>query len=373
MFDLFPYFRNPRAHLNSPIVTSKSTRPILVANTINNLTKAQLRNMSFSEFVPAIDLPTELLTEEGINNILKFADDANLSNEKRLFLLDKLGFIGNPSMLPKLIELYYKNQETLELAHMILRDTQDIYQENKLLVNYPTEKQLLIEFYQSLLEKNISIGVEPIVIRGLIALSSNEEILINNEKLIQALDNNKKLSIDINLALKIALAFKSKELEPFYIPNIIESLQSEDKLDLDTLFAGAVVGRLTNQGLNSLQMQSKVQINQYLSNIQFKLNARLIHSPGVTKTVTTNNVVIPQAAGMWLEAKVLVNASSYHDASRYVAQYLESTSSKNHKKYIIGLSNSPYMKHAFDSEPTLIDFKKSNREFYQNTVGMPLR
>lgn len=169
------------------------------------------------------------------------------------------------------------------------------------------------------------------------------------------------------------MAFKSQELEELYIPNIIESLERENNLDLDTLFTGAVVGRLTSQGLNSMQMKSKTQINRYLSSIQFKLNTPISHKYGMINTMTKNDIAIPQAAGMWLESKALVNASSYQDASKYVARYLASISLKNHKKYIMGLSNSLYMRRAFNSEPILMDFKKSNYEFYQNTIGVTSR
>lgn len=276
-------------------------------------------------------------------------------------------------MISKLIQLYYKNQSASELAHMILRDTQDIYQEKRLLVGYPEERQLLKEFYSALLERNTSMGIDPIIIRGFIALNTVDEILMHKALLNQALESNKLVPIDVSLALKIALAFKSQELEELYIPKIICILQKENKADLDALFTGAIVGKLVKQGLNSLQAESKTQINDYLAGIEPKFDVKVTSKHSIRKSILNQNSVVPQAAGMWLEALALVNARSFKDASKYVAYYLSSANKKNYKKYILGLSNSSYMKQIFDSEPILIDFKKSNHEFYQNTVGMPAR
>lgn len=372
VFNLFPNFRNPTALSTFNVVIPKAPKTTYT-NTINEITEKQLYNMPFLEFTHAVDLPSGLLTKNGIDNILKFADDSNLSDEKRLFLLDKLGFVSSPDMLSKLIELYYKNQDNPELAHMILRDTQDIYQEEKLLVNYPEEKQLLKEFYSALLDKNVSTRIDPIIIRGFISLNTDEEILINKTKLDQTLDDNKSLQVDTSLALKISLAFKSPELERLYIPRIISSLQKENILALDTLFTGAIVGRLGNLGLDALQIESKTQINHYLSAIKFKFDTKITNKRKIRNSMINNDIAIPQGDGMWLEAKALVNATSYKDASTYITKYLRSTQKSDYKKYIIGLSNSSYMKQAFDSEPILIDFKKANHEFYENTIGMPAR
>ena len=45
-------------------------------------------------------------------------------------------------------------------------------------------------------------------------------------------------------------------------------------------------------------------------------------------------------------------------------------SEEEKKRYIIGLSNTEYMKKAFDSESVLRGFKSHNSVLYANTVGI---
>ena len=173
--------------------------------------------------------------------------------------------------------------------------------------------------------------------------------------------------------IKISLAFKSQELKAFYIPKIIDALQKENKFSLDTLFTGAVVAKLANQGLESLQIQSKKQINTYLSGIKFKFDNQGASKHAVRSPMTHNDIVIPQAPGMWLEAKALGREHSYTGVAAHIIKYFSLAKKNDYKKYITGSSNSAYMKQAFDSEPILVDFKNSNYEFYENTAGMPTR
>ena len=307
VFNLFPYFRERGVNLRKLLTEEPLPKP---SYTINDITEEQMYNIPFIEFTQAIDLPKKSLTKNGVDNILKFAGDPHLSDEKRVFLLDKLGFVCTVDMVPKLIELYYKNQENRGLAHMIIRDTQDLYQQEKLLADYPLEKQFLEDFYTTLLDKNMTREIAPIVVRGFISLTANETILAHKIKLDQLLDDNKIVETDVSLALKISLAFKSEELEELYIPNIISTLKKKNDMNLDTLFSGAVAANLANHGLSALQISSKIQISHYLSSIQSQFNNKNNKQLAIRNSITNRGIAIPQSSGMWLEASALVNAAS---------------------------------------------------------------
>lgn len=103
VFKAFPYYRakiNPDLPMDNSI-TSESPKL-----TINNASVAQLSLLTNEEFYKAVDLPEKELTTDGINNILSYSKNLNLSYEKRFFLLDKLSFVVSPTMLEQLISLY---------------------------------------------------------------------------------------------------------------------------------------------------------------------------------------------------------------------------------------------------------------------------
>lgn len=87
VFNLFPYFRAPGNYLAFSLVTPDIPESLLHTENINEITEERLSNMSFFEFVHAVDLPIGLITKDGIDNILKFADDPNLSNEKKIIFI----------------------------------------------------------------------------------------------------------------------------------------------------------------------------------------------------------------------------------------------------------------------------------------------
>jgi hypothetical protein len=361
VFKSFPTYRNEnykRVDLYNDTLYQVPFRDEL---NINNASIEELNDMSFTQFIKAVDLAHETITRESIYKILDYSDNPILSKEKRLFLLDKLGFIARIDMLPKLIDMYYKYEQDEDISHMILIDTQDIYQNKNWLISYPKERKLLHDFYTSILDQPLSPKSAPIVIRGFTSLGLKDQIF-NNKHKIDDLFNSNIMDISINLALKIALAFKSEELEHYYIPEIITLLKEENKLSLDILFAGAVVGKLSNNGLNALKKESKFQIMDYLSSIDYKLETNINKNP--------NDMIWPHSKGILLEAKALVSSPTYDAASLYVHTFLYSLKKDELKKYIPGFSNSEYMRKAFNNYPLLIDFKKQNNELYMSTVGL---
>ncbi len=361
VFKYFPSYRDERFTPTDFYNDALIQAPFRESLNINNASIDQLNDISFNQFTQAVDLAQDTLTEESVYKILDLSDNKILSKDKRLFLLDKLGFVARVDMIPKLIKLYHKYEQDEDLSHMIIRDTQDIYQQENWLISYPKERKLLQNFYMSLLDHSLSPKSAPIVIRGFTSLSVNNQIFNYKEK-IDSVFNSQIMDISINLALKIALAFKSDELEDYYVPEIITLLKEENKLSLDILFAGAVVGRLSTNGLNALKKENKLQIRDYLCSIDYKLETNINRN--------SNDMVWPHSKGILLEAKALVSSSTYNLASSYINAFLSSLKNDELRKYIPGFSNSNYMRNAFDNYPILIKFKKQNNELYRNTVGL---
>ncbi len=129
-----------------------------------------------------------------------------------------------------------------------------------------------------------------------------------------------------------------------------------------TLFAGAVVGRLSTNGLNTLKKENKLQIRDYFCSIDYKLETNINRN--------SNDMVWPYSKGVLLEAKALVSSSTYNLASVYINEFLSSLKKDELKKYIPGFSNSNYMRNAFNNYSLLIEFKNQNNELYKNTVGL---
>jgi len=99
------------------------------------------------------------------------------------------------------------------------------------------------------------------------------------------------------LRSKDCLAFKSKELEKIYIPDIISTLKRESNPQLDdalTLFVGI---RLGDKGLNSLEPESKDAIRTYLDAVRYRYD----------HTNKKETDIHMSAYGKWLEASALAH------------------------------------------------------------------
>ncbi|MBA2648211.1 MAG: hypothetical protein H0U75_01210 [Legionella sp.] len=258
------------------------------------------------------------------------AKNPQLNDEKKLFLLDKLGFLAGETMIQDLIDLYWANTHNSAIIHMIVRDTQAIYQNSSKLDELPKMKSLLENFYQDLLNENMDIKTMPIVIRGFISLGSANDVL-NKSNIINALINANNLDIGINLSLKIALAFKSQELDAKYVPDIIGLLIHENKIELDTLFSGAIVSKLRSNGINSISAHTKDLIRKFLNSIEYKFVNNSVKN-------IKDEYIAPQSLGIWLEGLALVSSKSFDDASKFISFFLKSKSEEERTQYLVGLS-----------------------------------
>ena len=181
-------------------------------------------------------------------------------------------------------------------------------------------------------------------------------------KLIKA---ENPISPQTALKLKMELFNKSSKLEGLMVSDIINMLQHANNSELDGIFNAFIVHRLSHLGPNTLTQQSRDEISIYLDSIKFKYNTQ-------NKLIVNDGINIFSYGG-WLEASALVNSTSLNNAGKYVATYLQDKNTKEQESYVVGLSNSEYMKQAFKTEPVLIEFKKMRKSIYFNTVGVPTK
>lgn len=347
----------------APYKSSTAETNELVEVTIRSVTSKQLNVMNPEEFYSFIEVPS--ISNDGIKNLLKLAQDPILTAEKRAFLIDTLGFVGTVDMISDLIELYNKLNDFDDLAikNQILASSLNLYQRFSFLEQNPHEKDLLQKFYLNNLDKKLVSTDKEVIIRGLITLNPIESTISNINKIlskINELDN--PLSPQTALKLKMELFNKSSQLEGILLPEIINMLQHENNAELDGIFNAFIVHRLSQLGPQSLAKQSKDEISIYLDSIKFKYDTsnKIVNDDGM-------NLV---SYGSWLEATALVNSASLEDAGKYVANYLQNKNIKEQERYITGLSNSDYMKKAFETESILIDFRRMHHSIYSNTVGI---
>jgi len=363
VFNAFPKGNGdgPRA-INSMKTTVQKRTDIL----INNITAEQLSAMSEEEFVSVVDVSNEKINQEGIENIFNLTLKSTLSLESRVFLMDKLGFVGTLDTIPKLIKLYKNlNVVDIELKNQIIATTQNIRQR---LINQSEfqENILLQKFYEDLLTQKLFATQKEIVIRSFLALSP-KSVIISHLDLINSLLEDTSLNFHprIVIGLKLELFNMLYETREIGISDVVNFLKKENNAELDGVFTLFVVNRLSHLGTNGLDKESKNQISSYLDSIKFKNETQNKNHPvdGITMF----------SQGQWLEASALVNSNSLEEAGKYIARYLQRNSLIGQESYIIGLSNSKYMKRAFENEPLLNNFKKKNKDIFLNTVGLPTR
>jgi hypothetical protein len=360
VFNAFPRV-NPDEHPG----LSKSKTVISYTNNLSSMTAKKLSEMSQEDFMIIINAPIDNISEKEINAIWKFAQDSSLSVEKRTLLMDKLGFIGRVDMLSLFTAQYFKMDDN-KIKSMLLRSTLTLYQKYFWLKEYPKEKEILQKFYMQLLETKLSANDASIVIRGFIQLNNSDVVLAHINR-INMIFNSQEVNLDpyVSVGLKLELAFKSKELENIYISDIIGVLKKENNPQLENLLNQFIVRRLSGLGISSLEWQSKNLLQIYLDSVRYKYihsNKEKIESP------------MPEIFyGTWLEALALVASNSFEGAGQYIANFMQDKNPHEQIIYVSGLSNSEYMKKAFNTYPVLINFKNKNQHIYRDSVGAPIK
>lgn len=361
VYDAIPYQRSSKATAKVPYVLTL-TQPVNF-NRLNENNINDLESMDLNEFMSAVDFPEETITEKGVDSIFMLLESFRLSREKNLFLLDKLGFLVTADSLEKLIALYNNNQLDADVAHMIIRDTQALYQNSHFLKDSPRKKQLLLTFYLEQINSKLSPSTKSIVIRGIISLATDVVILKHKAELDSVL-NCPEIDDGVRLTLKITLANKSKKLGEIYFPEIVSDLHYGNNVRLKALFMKSVLSKVICNGVDSLDPASRKLISLFLK--EYKLT---------TDKYTTENkdLVFPQDKGAWLEASALVNYSSLKEAGHYIGEYFQKINEDEQMNYVLGFSHEKYLRVAFDVEPALLDFKNKHSQLYNNIIDIRRR
>jgi hypothetical protein len=296
-----------------------------------------------------------------ITNDLIFAKNELIDPQKRIMKIDKLGFTAQKTHIPEMIKIYQLTlPENIEIKRQVLSSTQNLYQ-RYLYDNTPSKEKIeLIKFYKELLHDNhLEAYQAQQVLRGFISLAAPLEI---KSQLIEINQQLSKLHPKFQLGLQIELINKSQEFEKIYIPEIINLLQTHHSAELDDSFNLFMINRLTHAGINDLFPESKLQIASYLASVQDKYTT--------FEARPTDSQITMFSWGKWLEATALMNSSTFEEAGKYINHFLENKNDQEQITYVIGFSSSEYLKNAFSKEPTLVQFKHNNKNWYDNSVGL---
>lgn len=158
------------------------------------------------------------------------------------------------------------------------------------------------------------------------------------------------------------------QLDLIYLPEIIELLEMEKNSDLVGTFNRYLIARLIKVRQGGFDSGTLEQIKMFLSSI------KVIYTQKQENVdLTAQNMPGMFDYGSWLEAYALIHHNSTKKAARYIAIFLSKLeTTEEQSQYVIGLSNSKYMRKAFKEEPFLADFKKNNIDLYKNSVGLKL-
>ncbi len=331
VFNAFPRV-NPDEHPGLSIskkVTKSSTHKLA------SMTVQKISEMSLEDFMMIINAPIDNISDEEIKATWKFAQDSSLSSEKRTLLIDKLGFIGKAEMLPFFVEQYFKMDDN-KTKSMLLRSTLTLYQKYSWLEKNPNEKKILQKFYTQLLDTKLSANDASIAIRGFTQLNNSDVVFAHVNK-INMIFNSQEVKLDpyVSVGLKLELAFKSRELEKIYIPDIIDVLKQEHNPQLDNLLNQFIVRKLGGLGINTLEGQSKKLIQRYLDSVR----SQYIHSNKEKIEASMPKIFY----GAWLEALALVTSNSLEGAGQYIANFMQNKNPDEKMLYVSGLSNSDYI------------------------------
>jgi hypothetical protein len=151
---------------------------------INSVTEEELKNMTPEDFMVVVDVKESEIKNKTVKNLLLFSKRKILDSGKRLLLIDTIGFVGTPEMIPELIDMYKSDlnlneQETLMLKKQILVTIQHISQNHLFNGKHPSELKKLKLFYKDLLNGNPSDKEREISSRGINNFEALEEIKKN--------------------------------------------------------------------------------------------------------------------------------------------------------------------------------------------------
>lgn len=325
VFKAFPYRNSQDTRLDTASVAQQQAFfPLFQA--LDFTSSEAFIMMPFDQFISIIDAATH--DKQRAQYFLNLAHDQALDVQKRQYLLDVVGFVGDVSNIPDLVKIYQQEHDA-SIKKQVLATLQNIRQRLLQPDNHGLEKNRLHSFYASILESTLLPDEREMALRGYIALSTHEEISSNQLKL-----NNARLYADMHpriaLGLKLELLHKSSDLEDILIPDILHFLSLNDNVELDEVFHVYLVKRFMHAGLNSFKPSSKIQIKNHLNAIKYK------YFPNIPKKMSENMSFVSR--GVWLEAFALAGAASMDEAKADMFSVLGSMDASYYKDYTQGVS-----------------------------------
>jgi hypothetical protein len=204
------------------------------------LTAEELNELDYVKFQTIADPDFKKTTPLHVLVEWSLARSSLLSDAKRLLFIDRLAMMSDNGTITRLIDMYKtENQDSEKIKNKLIIGITTAYQhqmeKNK---NFP-EKEILLEFYKSMINKPSlnSLQLERIT-DGLIDLSPPEEIL----KQKTLIDKNLAIIEEKNtlggLGTRISLIHASPELEKIYLKKTLAHLRAAKSSDLDDMFFG---------------------------------------------------------------------------------------------------------------------------------------
>jgi len=324
VFKAFPYLNSQENRLDAASVDQNQAH--LSLQDLDFTSSEAFVLMPLDQFISVIDAATK--DQQRAQYFLSLAQDQALDAQKRQYLFDVVGFVGDLSNISELVNTYHEEQN-VTIKQQILATLQNIRQRLLESGNHDLEKHKLHHFYASILESKLLSNEREMALRGYIALSTHEEILSNQFKL-----NNSRLYADMHpriaLGLKLELLHKTSDLEDVLIPDILHFLSLQDDVELEEVFHVYLVNRFMRAGLNSFKPSSKIQIKNHLNSIKHQ------YLPDFAKKTADNMSFVSRR--VWLEAFALAGARSMDEAKAEILSVLGSMDASYHEHYTRGLS-----------------------------------
>lgn len=332
--------------------------------TLDKATPELLINMDEEEFLLTIDTPDEALAKEKAPWLLSMLKSPDLLNfEKKMYIADTLRMTGDASMIPELIERYRETQGlvsegVVKYQNMLISAVHILYGDDPKDELKPVVKRFYLDLLQSPI---LDVGAVSNVIRGLISIMPEEQLLQHRDQMKRLVDTTLKNKKTSRLAMEAEMLFAMPSMQEKQLESIIAFLKMEQSDDLYQQFNHYLVKSMAHSDMQIFQTSSKEKLKSYLDCLAEKYEippARLsMDDAGLSY-------------GAWLEATALMNAHTFIGASKYIDQFLSKIKSVDgQSQYVIGFSSSAYLQEAFDREPVLVRYKAKQKDLYESSVG----
>lgn len=323
---------------------------------LDDISPTDLNRLNQEDFISVIDRPENAKNADIDDKIWNLYKNNKIEDfDKKYFLLDYLGGVAGPNLLPEIIDEYSRTSNP-DLKHMLLRSTQSIYTREFRLKNDLSKREVLINFYLDLLNQDSSSKKLPlidaqIISTGLIDIASTEIVLGNIKKINSIFERAQPYE---QIGFKCNLMLDIKLLENTYIPEIIELLTKENNRQLDERFFSYIKDALSKD-INNFSLEIKSMIGNYLNLVDYKYEN--MHYPFIKSDKPSSLFVF----GSWLESLALINSNSFDEAGYFIAEFLKTKSIVEQANFIVGFSHSAYLKKAFKTEPVFLKFVEKNK------------